>query len=91
MKGSGKGIAVVVVHIDVMHSWQNGTRCRNDVNVLCCRSHLVRLVFERSIPTYASCNTSLGNMHIPSQCFALYYIPDLASSSFTVRSKHVFT
>ena len=34
-----------------MHSWQNGTRCRDGVNVLWCRSHLVRLVFERSIPT----------------------------------------
>ena len=49
MKGSGKGIAVVVVHIDVMHSWQNGTRCRDDVNVLCCRSHLVWLVL--SVPS----------------------------------------
>ena len=35
------------------HSWQNGTRCRDGVNVLWCRSHLVRLVFERSIPTCA--------------------------------------
>ena len=34
-------------------SWQNGTRCRDGVNVLWCRSHLVRLVFERSIPTCA--------------------------------------
>ena len=32
-------------------SWQNGTRCRDDVNVLWCRSHLVQLVFEGSIPT----------------------------------------
>ena len=36
-----------------MHSWQNGTRCRDGVNVLWCRSHLVRLVFERFIPTCA--------------------------------------
>ena len=35
------------------HSWQNGTRCRDGVNVLWCCSHLVRLVFERSIPTCA--------------------------------------
>ena len=35
------------------HSWQNGTRCRDGVNVLWCRSHLVRLVFEHSIPTCA--------------------------------------
>ena len=34
-----------------MHSWQNGTRCRDGVNVLRCRSHLVWLVFEGSIPT----------------------------------------
>ena len=36
-----------------MHSWQNGTRCRDGVNVLWCRSHLVWLVFEGSIPTCA--------------------------------------
>ena len=35
-----------------MHSWQNGTRCRDGVNVLC-HSHLVWLVFEGSIPTCA--------------------------------------
>ena len=34
-----------------VHSWQNGTRCRDGVNVLWCRSHLVWLVFEGSIPT----------------------------------------
>ena len=33
------------------HSWQNGTRCRDGVKVLWCRSHLVRLVFEGSSPT----------------------------------------
>ena len=36
-----------------MHCWQNGTRCRDGVNVLWCRSHLVWLVFEGSIPTCA--------------------------------------
>ena len=40
-----------------MHSWQNGTRCRDGVNVLWCRSHLVWLVFEGSIPT---CTCSFG-------------------------------
>ena len=35
------------------HSWQNGTRCRDGVNVLWCRSHLVWLVFEGSMPTCA--------------------------------------
>ena len=34
-----------------VHSWQNGTRCRDGVKVLWCHSHLVRLVFEASIPT----------------------------------------
>ena len=36
-----------------MHSWQNGTRCRDGVNVLWCHSHLVWLVFKGSIPTCA--------------------------------------
>ena len=36
-----------------VHSWQNGTRCRDGLNVLWCRSHLVWLVFESSIPTCA--------------------------------------
>ena len=36
-----------------VHSWQNGTRCRDGVKVLLCHSHLVRLVFEASIPTCA--------------------------------------
>ena len=33
------------------HRWQNGTRCRDGVNVLWWCSHLVWLVFEGSIPT----------------------------------------
>ena len=36
-----------------VHSWQNGTRCRDGVKVLWCHSHLVWLVFEGSIPTCA--------------------------------------
>ena len=36
-----------------VHSWQNGTRCRDGVNVLWCCSHLVWLVFEGSILTFA--------------------------------------
>ena len=35
------------------HNWQNSTRCRDDVKVLWCHSHLVWLVFEGSIPTCA--------------------------------------
>ena len=34
-----------------VHSWQNGTRCRDGVKVLWHHSHLVWLVFEASIPT----------------------------------------
>ena len=34
-----------------VHSWQNGTRCRDGVNGLWCRSHFVWLDFEGSIPT----------------------------------------
>ena len=41
------------VEFCVVHSWQNGTRCRDGVNVLQCRSHLVWPVFEGSIPTCA--------------------------------------
>ena len=36
-----------------VHSWQNGTRCRDGVKVLWCCSYLVWLVFEGSIPTCA--------------------------------------
>ena len=63
------------------HSWQNGTRCRDGVNVLWCRSHLVRLVFERSIPNMrlfsfgkllVTCYTlrlvTISKMHCPSNC-----------------------
>ena len=35
------------------HSWKNGTRCRDGVNVLWCHSHLVQLFFEHFIPTCA--------------------------------------
>ena len=36
-----------------VHSWQNGTRCRNGVNMLQCHLHLVWLIFEGFIPTCA--------------------------------------
>ena len=36
-----------------MHVWPNGTRCRDGVIVLWCRSHFVWLVFEGSIPICA--------------------------------------
>ena len=35
-----------------VHSWQNGTRCRDGIKVLWCHSELVCMVgFEASIPT----------------------------------------
>ena len=34
-----------------VHSWQNGTRCRDGVKGLWHHSHLVWLFFEGSIPT----------------------------------------
>ena len=49
------------------HSWQNGTRCRDGVNVLWCRSHLVQLVFERSHPYM--CLFSFGKLFCD-----LYYL-----------------
>ena len=45
--------AVLSTVFFVVHSLENGTRCRDGVNVLWCRSHLVWLVFEGSIPTCA--------------------------------------
>ena len=36
-----------------MYTWQNGTRFRDGVKVLWCRSRLVCPVFEGSIPTCA--------------------------------------
>ena len=57
VEGCGASSAEYRVHLVsvyiVVHSWQNGTRCRDGVNVLWCRSHLVWLVFEGSIPTCA--------------------------------------
>ena len=38
---------------NTMHSWQNGTRCRDGVKVLWCCSYLVWLLFEGSIPICA--------------------------------------
>ena len=49
-----------------MHSWQNGTRCRDGVNVLRCRSYLVWLVFEGFIPTCACFH--LENFFVTCSC-----------------------
>ena len=55
-----------------MHSWQNGTRCRNGVNVLWYCSHLVRLVYECSIPT-CTCFHSENFFVTCSCCFFLVF------------------
>ena len=47
VEGCGASSAEYRVHLVcvqsffVVHNWQNGTRCRDGVNVLWCRSHLV--------------------------------------------------
>ena len=55
-----------------MHSWQNGTRCRDGVNVLCL-SHLVWLVFEGSIPTCTCFHSE--NVFVTCSCcfFSLFF------------------
>ena len=58
---------VCLVGFFVVHSWQNGTRCRDGVNVLWCRSHLVWLVFEGSIPTCACFH--LENFFVTCSCY----------------------
>ena len=56
-----------------MHSWQNGTRCRDGVNVLWCRSHLVWLVFEGSIPTFMHL-FSFGKLSVTCSCCFLFIV-----------------
>ena len=51
-----------------VHSWQNGTRCRDGVNVLWCHLHLVWLVFEGSIPTCACFCFLLENFFVTYSC-----------------------
>ena len=50
-----------------MHSWQSGTRYRDDVNVLWCHSYLVWLVFEGSSPTCACFHSE--NFIVTCSCF----------------------
>ena len=50
-----------------MHSWQNGTRCRDDVNVLWSCSYLV---FEASIPTCTCFH--LENFFVT--CFCCFFV-----------------
>ena len=54
-----------------MHSWQNDTRCRDGVNVLWCRFHLVWLVFENSIPTCACFH--LENFFVTCSCWVFFF------------------
>ena len=66
-----------------MHSWPNGTRCRDDVNVLCCHSHFVCLVFKNSIPT-CTC-FCLGNfLDLFLFFFLLYGLPFVSILGFSI-------
>ena len=64
----------------VVHSWQNGTRCRDGVKVLWCHSHLVWLVFEASIPTCACFHE--GKLFVT--CFCCFFF--LFVLSFRLRN-----
>ena len=54
----------------VVYRWQNGTRCRDGVKVLWCRSRLVWLVFEDFIPTCACLR--LANFFVT--CFCCFFV-----------------
>ena len=55
-----------------MHSWQNGTRCRDGVKLLWCHSYLVWLVLEGSIPT-CTC-FQLENFFVTCSCFFCLFL-----------------
>ena len=55
-----------------MHSWQNGTRYRDGVNVLWCHPHLVWLVFEGSIPTCAGFHSE--NFFVTCSCCFFFMV-----------------
>ena len=65
-------VHLVSVYIVVVHSWQNGTRCRDGVNVLWCHSHLVWLVFEGSIPTCAGFHSE--NFFVTCSCCFFFIV-----------------
>ena len=53
-----------------VYSRQNGTRCRDGVNVFCCHYHLVWLVVEGSFPTCACFHSE--NIFVTCSCCFLY-------------------
>ena len=55
-----------------VHSWQNGTRCRDGVKLLWCHSHLVWLVFEGSIPTCACFHSE--NVFVTCSCCFFFLV-----------------
>ena len=57
-----------------MHSWQNGTKCRDGVKLLWCHSHLVWLVFEGSIPTCACFHSETFHLVTCSYWFFLFFL-----------------
>ena len=90
-----------------MHSWQNGTRCRDGVKVSWFFTHLVWLVFEGSVQNilvtfiisyivslFFLCSDTCGNMRREDcSLYAFRHQIDLTSdiSQFMVRSKNLVT
>ena len=52
-----------------VHSWQNGTRCRDGVKLLWCHSWLV---FEGSIPTCACFHSE--KLFVTCSCWVFFYV-----------------
>ena len=70
-----------------VHSWQDGTRCRDGVKLLWCHSHLVWLVFEGPIPTCTGFH--LENFFVTSYiCTACSGSPQLLRA-YAVLSVHM--
>ena len=79
-----------------VHSWQNGTRCRDGVNVLWCRSRLVWLVFEGSITACACFH--LENFSVTcSCCFVLIFFLEVVRATqlidifFLISNKYTYS
>ena len=53
-----------------VHSWQNGTRCRDGLKVMWCHSHLFWLGFEGSIPTCTCFH--LENFFVTCSCWDFF-------------------
>ena len=56
------------------YSWQNGTKCRDGVNMLWCHFHLLCLVFEGSISTCACFHSETFFVICCVFCFWLVFV-----------------